>query len=401
MWNIGKPPMLYLDHNATAPLSSSARAAWLDAQERFPANPSSLHRPGQRAEVALEKARATVAAHLGCPPVDLVWTSGATEAAATVFAHLSQLTHPAPAERPVRSAPEKEVWVSALEHPCVLEAARRFFPERVRLLPSLPSGTLDVEAFQTLLSGGAPAAVALMAANNETGVLQPWPQVRALCAQAGVPFVCDATQWLGRLPAGELAACDYLFASAHKCGGPVGTGFLKPPRGSAGTGFHPLLCGGGQEEGRRAGTQNVAGAAAFAAALAECAARFHELPERLALRERLERDLSAALPGVRFLGAGAERLWNTLAFVPPPLADCRQRWVVRLDAEGVAASSGSACASGREKASHVLAAMGVDPEPAGRALRLSGGWETTVEEWGQAVERISGIYQRLGSANTP
>ena len=385
MWNIGNPPMLYLDHNAKAPLSPAARQAWLHAQETFPANPASPHRLGQRAETALEKARESVAAHLSCSPADLVWTSGATESAASVFAHLAH-----------ESTPGAEVWISALEHPCVREAALRFFPGRVRELPGSPGGVLEVEALASWLKGGVPAAVALMAANNETGVLQPWRAVRALCAEARVPFLCDATQWLGRLPADGLADCDYLFASAQKCGGPVGTGFLKLPRGLRILRFHPLLCGGAQEEGRRAGTQNLPGAAALAAALEDCSARFHEISARVAQRIRLEERLNGSLPGMRILGAGEERLWNTLALVPPPLADCRQRWVVRLDAAGVAVSSGSACASGREKASPVLEAMGVDAESAGRALRLSGGWETASGEWEEAVDWILRIYERFG-----
>jgi cysteine desulfurase len=362
--------------------------AWLDAQDRFPANPSSLHRAGQRAEAALDSARAALAAVLGCNEASLVWTSGATEAAGAVFGHLAR-----------EAKPGAEVWLSAVEHPCVLESAQRFFAGRVRRLPVSAGGVLEVAGLEAALAKGRPAAVAVMAASNETGVLQPWEAAQALCRTARVPFVCDATQWLGRLPAGRLGGCDFVFGSGHKCGGPVGTGFLSV--GTSPFRLHPLLYGGPQEEGRRAGTQNVAGAAAVVAALADCAGQFGGILERLGWRDRFEEELCRALPGTRILGAGQERLWNTVAFLPPALADCRQRWVVRLDAAGVAASSGSACSSGREKPSHVLEAMGVVAGDADRVLRLSGGWGTVWTEWEEAVRRIGGIYARLGPSEAP
>jgi len=202
-------------------------------------------------------------------------------------------------------------------------------------------------------------------------------------------LVCDATQWLGRLPAEELGECDYVFGSGHKCGAPVGVGFLKAPQG-----FKGLLVGGGQEEGRRAGTQNVAGAAALVAALGACADRFLEVPERLRRRVEMETALLSALPGAAILGVERPRLWNTIAVVAPQLADCRQRWVVRLDAAGVAASSGSACASGREAPSRVLSAMGIPAGASDRVLRLSGGWDTETADWAEVVRRMAAVLER-------
>ena len=376
--------MLYFDHNATAPLLPAARDAWLEAQERFPANPSSQHRPGQRAEVALEAAREFLGGHLACAPSSLVWTSGATEAANSIFAHLSKGSGGSGG-----SGGGPEVWISAIEHPCVAEAATRYFPKRVRELPVTRAGVLDLEILKDALAGGKPAALALMAANNETGVLQPWAEALALCRAQNVPLVCDATQWLGRLPAGCLGDCDYLFGSGHKCGAPVGVGFLKAPGG-----FRGLLEGGPQEEGRRAGTQNVAAVAALAGALRACEERFGEIAGRLEERAETERALLAALPGAEILGAGSPRLWNTISVVAPELSDCRQRWVVRLDAAGVAASSGSACASGKEKPSPVLAAMGVPAGVSDRVLRLSGGWETGPADWAEVVQRMSVVLER-------
>jgi cysteine desulfurase len=373
--------MIYLDHNATAPLCAAAREAWLAAHERGFGNPSSLHRPGQRAERALDLAREELAAHLGSQASDLVWTSGATEAANATLAHLSKQT---------RSA----LAVSAIEHPCVMEAAERWFEGRLEIIPVDANGIVRIERVQTLLASKTIGALAAMAANNETGVLQPWQTLRQLCTESGVPFVCDATQWMGRLPGTELGVCDYVFASGHKFGAPVGIGFLKLPARAAGPIFQSLLLGGPQEDARRAGTQNVAAAAAFAAALNHSAANMDSIAERLAIRARIESQLRERIEGLRIIAESEQRLWNTITILAPAALDCRQRWVVRLDAAGVAASSGSACASGKENPSHVLTAMGLG-DCADRVVRFSGGWETTETEWQRAVEICITTHQRM------
>ena len=373
--------MIYLDHNATAPLCAAAREAWLAAHERGFGNPSSLHRPGQRAERALDLAREELAAHLGSQASDLVWTSGATEAANATLAHLSKQT---------RSA----LAVSAIEHPCVMEAAERWFEGRLEIIPVDANGIVRIERVQTLLASKTIGALAAMAANNETGVLQPWQTLRQLCTENGVPFVCDATQWMGRLPGTELGVCDYVFASGHKFGAPVGIGFLKLPARAAGPIFQSLLLGGPQEDARRAGTQNVAAAAAFAAALNHSAANMDSITERLAIRARIESQLRERIEGLRIIAESEQRLWNTITILAPAALDCRQRWVVRLDAAGVAASSGSACASGKENPSHVLTAMGLG-DCADRVVRFSGGWETTETEWQRTVEICIATHQRM------
>ena len=373
--------MIYLDHNATAPLCAAAREAWLAAHERGFGNPSSLHRPGQRAERALDLAREELAAHLSSQASDLVWTSGATEAANATLAHLSKQT---------RSA----LAVSAIEHPCVMEAAERWFQGRLEIIPVDANGIVRIERVQTLLASKTIGALAAMAANNETGVLQPWQTLRQLCTESGVPFVCDATQWMGRLPGKELGVCDYVFASGHKFGAPVGIGFLKLPARAAGPIFQSLLLGGPQEDARRAGTQNVAAAAAFAAALNHSAANMDSIAERLAIRARIESQLRERIEGLRIIAESEQRLWNTITILAPAALDCRQRWVVRLDAAGVAASSGSACASGKENPSHVLTAMGLG-DCADRVVRFSGGWETTETEWQRTVEICIATHQRM------
>lgn len=238
-----------------------------------------------------------------------------------------------------------------------------------------------------------PQLVALMAANNETGVLQPWREALAECRANGVRYFCDAAQWIGRLPAAGLGDCDFVSGCAHKFGGPQGVGFLKCPAN-----FPPLLHGGPQEDGRRAGTENVAGVLAMVAALEEreAAIRSGALEDRLEWRAEFESGFVVALPGARVLGAGGERLWNTVSVVMPEVPDCRRRSVVVMDRLGFAVSTGSACASGKEKPSHVLTAMGVPPEDAGRALRFSAGWGTTRKDWRALLDGVKTAARELG-----
>jgi cysteine desulfurase len=376
--------MLYFDHNATTPLSAAARAAWLDAVERFPANPSSPHRLGARADAALTDARERLSRLLGCSPLDIVWTSGASEAASTVFHHIA------------RTAPaDAEAWISAIEHPCVIEAARHYFGARVREIPVAASGVVDANWISEQLARHRPALVALMAANNETGVLQPWREAASICRGAKIHFFCDAVQWIGKLPASGLSACDFVSGSAHKFGGPRGVGFLKTP---ANVLVEPLIRGGPQEDGRRAGTENVAGVLAMLAALEEreSALARNDQQMRTRWREAFERSLLNRFSGTTIVSAGQPRLWNTVSALMPA-NDCRHRWVVKLDKEGCAVSTGSACSSGKEAPSHVLGAMGIAPTDAGRVLRFSSGWETTEADWQTLIEAVGRVHAQMMS----
>jgi len=320
-------------------------------------------------KIRLDTARERFAALLDSAPERLVFTSGATEGANAVFAHWARALPTA-----------ARVAISPTEHPCVLEAARAHFGSaRIGWLDVDRDGVVTPAALEkTLAAPDAPAAVAVMAANNETGVLQPWPALAALCRRAGVEFFCDATQWLGKLPASGLGACGWAVASAHKLGGPKGMGLLQIP--APADGFHAQR-GGAQEHGRRAGTENFPGVAAMLAALTEAETQkvLFET-ERLRWRDNFERALPAAVPGAAVVAAGAERLWNTVALLLPHGEN--HRWVARLDARGFQVSTGSACATAKEGPSHVLAALGLAPEAARRVVRVSAGWETTEADWG-------------------
>ena len=363
--------MLYFDHNATAPLCSAARNAWLEAVEKYVGNPSSPHRLGSRADHAVANASETVSQILGCAPEEIVWTSGATESNNTVISHFAR-------------QPSAEVWVSAIEHPSVIEPATYFFKNRCRFIPVDHRGTVEVGWLERELRARQPAFVAVMAANNETGVLQPWREIRELCAAREVPFFCDAAQSVGKLSAANLGDPDFLSIAPHKFGGPQGIGILK-----GGHDLDPLLRGGPQQELRRAGTENVAAILAATAALVDRTTLLKTGGDqtRQAWRDEFCATLRASIPGISIVGDNASVLWNTVSAIMPPLPK-RTRWVVKLDKLGAAVSTGSACSSGSEKPSHVLAAMGFSAEQTSQALRFSSGWETRREDWTRLGELV-------------
>ena len=378
--------MTYFDYNATAPLHPLARKAWLEATEQFIGNPSSPHRVGRRADMALEDARQRLAGLLSCQPHEIVWTSGATEANNQVLHHFAT-TLPS----------DMTVWISAIEHPSVTETATHYFGPRVRLIPVTRDGIVDLDWLTRELDQQQPGLVTVMTASNVTGVIQPWEQIAQLCRHRGVPYFCDAAQWVGREPANGLGSCDYVSGCAHKVGGPRGIGFLKCP--SAGR-LKPLILGGPQEEGRRAGTENVAGALAMVALLEARQGLLSQVASRRQMRDRFIQRLAAQLPGVEIVGASRPRLWNTVAALFPDV-DCRQRWVVKLDKLEVLVSTGSACSSGKEEPSPVLLAMGYAPDQAGRVLRFSSGWETSEEDWNTLLAAAQQAARELGAGVNP
>jgi cysteine desulfurase len=357
----------YLDYNATAPLRPQARAAMIDALDLC-GNASSVHAEGRRARALIEDAREKVAALVGARPANVVFTGGGTEANVAALA---------PANAGGQAA-EAICLVSAVEHVSVL-AGGRFGPGAVPHLPVTSDGVVDVAAFAGLIGRAraeAPTAglmVSVMAANNETGVVQPVAEIARLAHEQGAVVHCDAVQAAGRMPVSiEALGADLLSLSAHKIGGPQGVGALVMK--SADGLKAPLMTGGGQEMRRRAGTENVAAIAGFGAA---AAAALDELPRSgrvRALRDALEAGVRTRAPEAVVLGAGAERLANTSCVAAPGLS--AETAVIALDLAGVSVSAGSACSSGKVERSHVLAAMGVPGAIASAAIRVSLGWAT-------------------------
>jgi cysteine desulfurase len=356
------PDRVYLDWNATTPLRDEARRAVSDALD-LPGNASSVHAEGREARKWIESARSAVAKAVGTVPRNVVFTSGGTEANALALApNLRRGTGPA-VERLV---------VSAIEHASVLSGGR--FPrELIEIVRVTPAGVVDLDHLRQLLRAGPPALASVMLANNETGAIQPIAEVAEIVHAAAGLLHVDAIQAFGKIPfdMGETGA-DLLTLSAHKIGGSKGVGALVLSEGVSG--LEPLLRGGGQELSRRAGTENVAGIAAFgAAAAAAMAARPAEGGRLRVLQERLEDGLRLT-PGVIVFSDSGQRLPNTTLFTAPGLK--AETAVIGFDLAGIAVSSGSACSSGKVQPSHVLEAMGFEPDIAQGAVRLSMGWST-------------------------
>jgi len=375
----------YLDWNASTPLRPQAREAF-HAALGLSGNPSSVHGEGRVARNAIEQAREQVAALAGADARNVIFTSGGTEANALA---LSPSVQTADDKRPF-----ERLLVSAIEHPSVL-AGGRFDPARVEQVPANADGAIDLMALAQRLEAlaGQRVLVSLMAANNETGVIQPVREAADIVHRHGGMLHADAVQAAGRI-ALDLAAlgADLLTLSAHKIGGPKGAGALI--KRSEDIHFaDPLIRGGGQERGNRAGTENVAAIAAFGAAAAAMTANSAtEIAQMMRLRDRLESSLRTATPEAVIFGADAARLPNTtLVAIPGAKAETL---VIAFDLDGVAVSSGSACSSGKVAPSHVLAAMGVEPALARGAIRVSTGPATTEAE----IDRFLNVWQTLNKS---
>ena len=384
---------VYLDHNATAPLRAGARGAMLAALDS--ANASSVHGPGRKARRLIEEARERISRFAGTAPDAVIFTSGGTEANAlalrgTVFGALAA------------EARITRVFISAIEHESVRANAMALAEQvpglKVSEIPVTADGVVDLAAFRLqLMQGKGRALVAIMAANNETGVVQPIAQVaKILCAEGGeaVHFHVDAVQAAGRMTlAFDDWGADTMSLSAHKIGGGQGVGALIVRDGAP---LVPLMAG-AQENGKRAGTQNAPGIAAFAAAVDEVDGT-GEVERIVRLRDGFEDGLRELTGGeVVIFGQDSERVANTSNFAIPGLS--AEAALIALDLEGVAISSGAACTSGTVKPSHVLAAMGVAEDLARGGLRVSFGWTNTQEDGDAALGALRHLLERKRRLN--
>jgi cysteine desulfurase len=374
------PDRVYLDWNATTPLRAEAREAMAAAWD-LSGNPSSVHAEGRQARRWVEEARAGVAGAIGAPLRNVVFTSGGTEANALALT---------PGLRRGSGVPVERLLVSAIEHASVL-AGGRFPAEAIGTIAVTRSGLLDFDHLRAMLAGGPPALVSVMLANNETGAVQPVADVAEIVRAAGGLLHVDAIQAFGKIPfyINDLKT-DLVTLSGHKIGGPKGVGAVILAEGVLGLG--PLLRGGGQEVGRRAGTENVAGIVGFGAAVKAAMATLQADAIRLeSQRNRLEDGLRQT-PGAIVFSDDVPRLPNTTLFTVPGLK--AETAVIGFDLEGIAVSSGSACSSGKVQPSHVLEAMGFGPKTAQGAVRLSLGWSTSEAD----IDRCLEAWRKL--ANT-
>jgi cysteine desulfurase len=370
----------YFDWNATAPLRAEARAA-MSAALKLTGNASSVHGEGRAARRLVEEARGLVAALVAAEPKDVTFTSSATEA--------NNLALTPALEVGGRKEPRDRLFVSAIEHPSV-RAGGRFAPESIEELPVGGDGRLDLAALEEQIAKAERPLVSVMLANNETGVIQPIADIaRIVQAASGVLHV-DAVQAPGRIDCriGVLGA-DLMSLSAHKLGGPQGAGALIC-RGDIHI-AEPLIKGGGQERGQRAGTENVAAIVGFGAAAA-VAARQPDASRMTALRDRLEAGIRQATPQAVIFGQSVDRLPNTTMFAVPGVK--AETAIIAFDLNGIAVSSGSACSSGKVQASSVLKAMAVEPALTRGAVRVSLGWSTTEAE----VERFKEAWNMLAES---
>jgi cysteine desulfurase len=374
---------VYLDWNATGPLRLEARAAVQEALE-LTGNPSSVHAEGRAARRLVEEARERVADLVGARMSDVFFASSGTEA--------NMLTLTPAIETAEEKRPREKLLMSAIEHSSV-RAGGRFARGAIEDIPADGDGRVNLSALEAAIARTPRALVSLMLANNETGVIQPVAEAARIVHAAGALLHVDAVQAAGRVPIdiGALGA-DLMTLSAHKIGGPKGVGALI--RASENIHFpEPLIRGGGQERGLRAGTENVAGIAAFGvAASAARTGLVGEVAHMLALRNALEEGLRAISPQAVIFGAGAERLANTTLFALDGVK--AETAIIAFDLEGLAVSSGAACSSGKVQPSHVLAAMGVSAPLARGGIRVSLGWTTTEAD----IEKFLGAWRKLATA---
>jgi cysteine desulfurase len=366
------PDRIYLDWNATAPLRPEAREAMAAAWD-LGGNPSSVHAEGRQARGLVEQARVSIADAVGALPRNVVFTSGGTEANALALT---------PRLRRGSGSSVTRLLVSAIEHASVL-AGGRFPTEEVGTIGVTRAGLVDLDRLRAMLEGGPPALVSVMLANNETGAVQPVAEAGEIVHSTGGLLHVDAIQAFGKILFDINAMnADLVTLSAHKIGGPKGVGALLLAEGLPAP--EPLLRGGGQELGRRAGTENVAGIAGFGAAAKAAMAVLERDAIRLKnLRNRLETGLRQTA-GVIVFADEVTRLPNTTLFTIPGLK--AETAVIGFDLAGLAVSSGSACSSGKVQPSHVLEAMGFGPELAEGAVRLSLGWSTSDADVDRCLE---------------
>jgi cysteine desulfurase len=388
--------LVYMDYNATTPLRPEVREA-ISADLDVYANASSLHEAGRRARDRIEKARASVARLIGAADASaILFTSGGSESNNTVFNTMFDLGRTAPGRR--------KIVTTAIEHPCVMRAAERLRDEGfpVAFVGVDGNGRLDLAALERELdpdrSAGGPALlVSVMAANNEIGTVQEIRAIAAMAKAAGAYMHTDAVQAVGKIPVNAREwGVDYLTLSCHKIYGPKGIGALYVRKGAP---LDPLIRGGHQEGGLRAGTYNNQGILGFGIAADLALADLPKYARRVgALRERLRAGLKDSVPSIRINGHPTEVLPNTLNVSFPGAEG--EAILLSLDLEGIEVSTGSACASGSLDPSHVLVATGVGPELAHGSIRFSLGRDTTDADVDYVLDKLPPIISRLRRMST-
>ncbi len=363
---------IYLDHNASTPLKPQVKSAMFEVMDA-PSNASAMHKFGRNARMQVEGARQKLADAIGAKPDSIIYTSGAPEANNTVFMNFFDL--------PIIS--------STIEHPTVMAALPH---DQLQLLPVTTKGLIEVDKLEKALKyAEAPALISIIWVNNETGVVQPMDDIKALAKKYKALLHTDASQAFGKMDV-SFVGFDLMTLSSHKIGGPQGVGALvvRPDLD-----IEPFIVGGGQEKNRRAGTENVTGIVGFGTAAELAVQNLKEYQKLSVWRDEIETEIQNISSQTIFYGQGAPRVANTTMFATPDFAADTQ--VINLDLEGIAVSNGSACSSGRVEPSRILKAMGAYDEMAASAIRVSMGWNTSHDDIKNFIQVWKKIYQRVTS----
>jgi cysteine desulfurase len=372
-------PMSYFDNNATTQPCQKVLDAVAEAHRVDWANPSSPYRLSAVVRAKLERARADIAEYFSASPNQLLFTSGATEANNTYLAHQYH-----------RLRKDQKVLISPIEHPSVSEPATSWFAGRVDWMPVDDQGLVALNEVEKQFQANDYGLVCLMAANNETGVLQPWEPISQICKARQIPFFCDATQWVGKMEISSLCACSAFSFSGHKFGGTKGIGGLvsKEP-------IHPMIKGGRQEKDQRGGTENFPNIAGL---LVACKERLfpREVDNilRVQWRNDFELKVCALIPGTEVVAEKVERLWNTSLLLMPIYENLR--WISHLEKLGFQVSTGAACSVSQLKSDKQgISAIGLSPVQIRRVIRVSSSWRTAERDWQGLAEAMATVFSEL------
>ena len=378
--------MIYADYNGSAPLCTSVKDYLFKRLEKGPfANPNAIHYLGSKTLMGMENARAVCAKVLGADFDQVIFNSGATEGISTVFHSILK-----------NEVNKKIIIISGIEHSAIINTANYYASERgfeVKVLPVNGDGVVDLEMLKVWIGQNKKniAMISIMAANNETGVIQPYKEINSLCVDNGIPFLCDTTQFIGKTPFNfKESNFDYAVCSGHKLGALTGTGILlvKNPEGLC-----PLIIGGGQEKGHRGGTQNYLGNETLAVALNTLNEGFVKLEELSKKRTEFESKMKAAFPEVVILGENAPRLATTTYISYPGIHG--QAVQIELESQDIFVTTSSACSDNMPVTSKVLKAMGVADDVGRGVVRISLCMNSPLEYYDQLTVALTSAYAKL------
>lgn len=382
--------MIYADYNGSAPLCHEVRSYLLKRFEKGPfANPNAIHHLGAKTLMGMENARSVCAKVLGADFDQVIFNSGATEGISTVFHSLLNNINP-------KTDAKKIIIISGIEHSAVVNNAQYYAENRgfiVKVLPVNPNGEVNIETLQNWMMDhkGSVAMVSIMAANNETGVIQPYKEISTLCSNYNVPYFCDTTQFIGKTPFNfKESNFDYAVCSGHKIGAMTGTGLLLAKDPAT---LSPLIIGGGQEKGHRGGTQNYIGNETLAVALSNLAAGFEKLESLTAKRLEFEANIKKSFPQVVILGEDAPRLATTTYISYPGLHG--QAVQIELESQDIFVTTSSACSDNMPVTSKVLKAMGVNDDVGRGVVRISLCFNSPLDYYDQLTEALTKAYAKL------